>query len=385
MKIKKVTIKKIDDFGPRILKVKTKKQNFEAPTRAINSTEANYKKKVAGSLDSLSSYYYENPIFEIVKNYKKEKLKDMYTKNGPLNNEKKAIRSSLNCYEDKICLFYPRFDKGTILTDKDIKSLIDLQVLTGFDIITIPDLHISASVREFEKNIVNGRKRIETMTASKFEAIPYVDMGSEPKLFKAKIDTVLDNGFCIIGITNRSIASNYANYDYLEENKDKEIWIHASNVRRYLSYRRPVSQMHMLQIYGIDTCALESRKGGPGIKHTPPDRVRRFDAKTLGMITKDEHYSRYGSELNCNCPICNGKNLESFYDEYSLNTKGMLDTDYLRTHSNIHEVFASYEEFKRGQDAIKNNDFKVYINNKEHIKGVEIIKTRSSQTHLFQI
>lgn len=441
-----------DEFGPRIIEVNTKKQTFETPNRAINSTESNYKKEVIGafarlddSLDSLSLCY-ENPVFEVVRNYersdRKDNLRDMLTKNGPFNEEiKRNLKPKLSGYEDKICLFYPRLNKGVKLTFDDIKTLIDLQRESGFDFITVPDLYPSTRANEFEKLCNSARNRIESFD---FEIIPYIDIEMDHALFKQKISAVIDNGFNMLGLTARAIRPNYANYRYIETiSKNKDIWIHASNITRCIDYgRKHVSQPHVLSIYGIDTYALESRAAGVGcsfsldlhyvqhlkvdkvnnelieafknnncflsnnaniitinekkweikdgikkykikfddkklniygdIKPQPPENVKMFDINSLGVISKRELQERYGNKINCDCPICQGKDLDGFYKDYFVDPKGKNEElKYLRYHAYIHEVFASYSEFKKERLSIKENDSKNYFDGKEFFKKIK--------------
>ena len=72
-----VKVDNVDEFGPRSIEIKTDKMTFSTPTRAVTSTESNYKKYVR-TLDDP----YDNSVFEVVNHFTQEKLKMLYIKHN---------------------------------------------------------------------------------------------------------------------------------------------------------------------------------------------------------------------------------------------------------------------------------------------------------------
>jgi hypothetical protein len=366
MKIEKANVVHCDEYGARVTEIKTDKGTFQTPDRVVTSTESNYKKRVRILDDP-----YENPVFEVIGHFTLENLEALHMKNGPFAHRKTDFSAHVRGYEEMITKFYPQMKKDTKLSPTDIRTLADLQRYCGFDLITIPDLAINSKVEEFEKHITSLAENF-ILVYSNAEPIPYVDMAMDEELFKKKVNAIWDNRgiFKVMGVIFRSPPQHYANYSYLYEKNDRDIWIHASGVNRYYPRNWTTAQMHIPQIYGIDTCSILSQKLGIEPPPKPLEKIKRYDPKTLGIIEIEKHRGRYGTELDCDCPVCSGKTLDEFINEYRVNHRGEEDISLLDTWCKIHEAFTSPKEFEIGRIAIKENRFKEYIAEKEDINNV---------------
>lgn len=366
MKIESVKLLHRDEYGPRVVEIKTDKGTFQTPERIITSTESNYKRRVRILDDP-----YENPVFEVIGHFTHENIELLHTKNGPFARRKTDISAHVRGYEDMITKFYPQMKKDTKLSPTDARTLADLQRYCGFDLITIPDLSINSKAEDFERHITKLAENF-ILEYSNAEPIPYVDMGMKEELFKRKVDAIWDNGgiFKVMGVIFRSPPQNYANFNHLYENYDMDIWIHASGVNRYYPRNWTTAQMHIPQIYGIDTCSILSQKVGGEPRPKPIEKIKLYDPKTLGIIEIGKHREKYGNELDCDCPVCSGKTLDEFVDEYTINHKGEKDILLLDTWCKLHEAFTSPNEFENGRIAIKENRIKEYFAEKEFINNV---------------
>lgn len=368
MKIERVRVKHQDEYGPRMIEVKTDKINFETPERTVTSTEGNYKKKVR-TLDEP----FLHPIFEAIAHFTEDNLIELHTRNGPFATRKTVLGAYVRAYGDVdvITKFYPQMKKNSSASVIDARTLADLQRYCEFDMITIPDLSPNSPVDELEKHITKMHKKfIEPYTNA--EPIPYVDMAMDEDLFKEKVDMIWDNNgtFKVMGIIFRSPPQYMANYMYLQKKNDRDIWIHASGVNRYYPKNWTTSQMHIPQLYGIDTASILSQRIGIEPPPKPVEKIKRFDHNSLGLIEIRNHREKYGNELNCNCPVCENKNLDDIIREYTVNHKGEVEIPLLDTWCKLHEAFTSPNEFKIGRKAIKNNEFEDYIKSKEHVRNV---------------
>jgi len=368
MKIDKVRVLNQDEYGPRVVEIKTNKVNFETPDRAVTSTEGNYKKQVRALDDP-----FLHSIFESIAHFANENLQELHTRNGPFAKRKTALSSQVRDYSDSdmITKFYPQMKKDSCVSVEDARTLADLQRYCGYDLITILDLSPNSPVEEFEKHITKmNEKFISPFTDA--EPIPYIDMAMDHDLFKKKVDAIWDNNgtFKVMGVIFRSPPLHMANYMYLQKNNDRDIWIHASGVNRYYQKNWTTSQIHIPQIYGIDTVSILSQRIGGEPISKPVEKIKRYDPKSLGIIEVKKHREKYGTNLDCDCPVCENKNLNQAIEKYTVNHKGEIDIALLDIWFKLHESFSSYSEFEEGRKYIKKDEFGDYLTEKEHLSKV---------------
>ena len=368
MKIEKVKVSSQDEYGPRVVEIKTDKGSFETPNRTVTSTEGNYKKQVR-TLDDP----FLHPIFESIAHFTDENLQALHMRNGPFAKRKTALSSQVRAYSDldMITKFYPQMKKGSYVSVEDSRTLADLQRYCGYDLITILDLSLNSPVDKFEKHITKmSEKFIFPFTEA--EPMPYVDMAMEHDLFKKKVDAIWDNSgiFKAMGVIFRSPPSYMANYMYLQKNNDRDIWIHTSGVNRYYQKNWTTSQVHIPQLYGIDTVSILSQRIGGEPAPKPVEKIKRYDSKSLGIIEIKKHREKYGVELDCDCPVCLNKNLDNAIEKYTVNHKGEQEISLLDIWFKLHESYSSLKEFEKGRKSIKKNEFDNYLQDKEHISNV---------------
>jgi hypothetical protein len=375
MKIEKVVIdsKAYDNgkLGPRAVTVRTSKGNIEAPTRSVNSSETRYRDQTGQTYEP-----YENPVFEYVRNHTPETIAALETKNGPMAKEVEMLRSLGDRFTDRPRLSYPRLNQVTSLSQPQLRAIADAAILAEYDLIPIPDAAPGPGgtlLSDYRKNLGSLRKYIEE-TCERV-AIPYVDLSDEPAVFKEKVDLLLATEFDVIGLVYRSPLNHYPNFTYVNSLSDKPVWFHASGVGRY--WKRLASQPHLPQRFGIDTVSIDAPKGGGGKeegqekKVRPPEVIKRYDSRSLGLYPKDEASELFGQDLGCNCGICAGLTLDEFYAKYGKRPAGKKpDPEYLRQVACVHEVFASRDEFVKARKRVKAKDFDSYIAGKSAFAGV---------------
>ncbi|MCE8428009.1 MAG: hypothetical protein J5U19_06455 [Candidatus Methanoperedens sp.] len=232
-----MTIKKIepegdfDNFGGRCLKVKTDKGTFYTPERRVTSTEFEYKQQlpVRGTID--------NPVGEIVSDFRENELNQFLAGNGPFKNRKMRIESLADVMEYSNISFYPQFKKNVSLKSGDLFLFTELQLYTGVEMVSIPPFYHN-TFEEYMKVLVDYCNGIRDSSSNRQEPIPYLDIGLPPSEFKKKADFIWSS--CkegnelvnAIGVIYRPISSNIINYYYLHSNRDRNILIHASGVER---------------------------------------------------------------------------------------------------------------------------------------------------------
>ncbi len=342
------------------MEITTPKGNFETPNRALTSTESNYKKEIITKIHVDEPF--NNPVFEAIGHFSLEDVRKLRTRNGTLHERMREYRAHVRGYGEMLTKFYPKldFDESALAID-DVKALVDLQIMSGFDVISIPDF-AGSNVPQYEHDITSFGQYILSNGKA---PMPYVKIDSEPSVFGRKVRAVVDNNgtFQSIGIVFRAPYSKYyPNYDYLRRISDEEIWIHQSNVNRVFSTTIPLATAHLSQMFCIDTVSVESRRVMAPFKEKPLTRVRRFDPNTLGQIPLLGDQLQSGDTC---CPFCAGRSTQDLVRTFT--REAIVDTRTLEHGLRVHEVFTSYEEFGAARLAIESNAFREYARQRKYL------------------
>ncbi len=111
-------------------------------------------------------------------------------------------------------------------------------------------------------------------------------------------------------------------------------------------------------------------------KTMKPEDVKcnRFDAQTLGILGESDWFNRYRNDIRCDCPICRGKDLSSFKEEYTHDLAGNFDPKLLFGADKVHDLASGSNEFVVSMDAIKSDDLPTYYDEKEFTKNRKLNK-----------
>ncbi|MBU4221099.1 MAG: hypothetical protein KKD46_02600 [Euryarchaeota archaeon] len=395
-----MTIKKIepegdfDNFGGRCLKVKTDKGTFYTPERRVTSTEFEYKQQlpVRGTID--------NPVGEIVSDFRENELNQFLAGNGPFKNRKMRLESLADVMEYSNISFYPQFKKDVSLKSGNLFLFTELQLYTGVEMVSIPPFY-HKTFDEYAKVLVDYCNGIRDSSSNRQEPLPYLDMGLPPSEFQKKADfiwSLCKEGNELVnsmGVIYRPINSNIINYSYLHSNRERNILIHASGVERIHNPRVPTSEMHILQRYGIDTYSIKTKRfykpptpiDSSKEKEEKPDtieldKLRFYDPNTIGVIKINEWNSRYNTTLNCDCIVCRNKDINDFIDKYAYDHNGAIDNQLLIKATKIHELSASTKEFGNSKKYIKEGGLKDYFGEKEYLKKVSPVSSTTLEQFL---
>ncbi|RLG57116.1 MAG: hypothetical protein DRN95_05915, partial [Candidatus Hydrothermarchaeota archaeon] len=344
--------------------------------RSVSSTEANYKDRL--NLDAPIF----NPVLEIVKRFtKRNPMRSFREKNGVFSTYKRDILSRSDAFEYAISKVFPQLEQPESPSIEDIKVFLDLQIESGVDVVSIPDITAASEAEIFERYMVKAAEYIRDCSPN-LEPMPYIDLSLDFKHFSRKFDVILNNinTFSCVGFIHRSVDNYRANYSYIWGHRDKEIWIHLSGVPRVLKTKFPTSQLHIPQRYGIDTCTIQIPRNPPyhsqeiasGPKNVisdPTEHLRLFDRKTIGVLSFPEWYRRYGNDISCNCEICSGKDLNEFVETYLYDKMGEESQPRLIAATKLHELFASTAEFEESQRYILENSLGEYFKEREGLTG----------------
>jgi len=305
---------------------------------------------------------FANDVFEAIGHFSLADVRRLRTRNGTLHERMRDYRAHARGFSEMLTKFYPKldFDESELTLD-DIKALVDLQVLSEFDVVAIPDCGGSNATKYAELVLQTAQYVLNNRRIP----MPYVRIDSDPAAFSRKVKIILDNKgiFQALGIIFRAPYSRYyPNYDYLRRISDEPIWIHQSNLNRVFSSRIPLTTAHLSQMFCIDTVSVESRRVMAPFMLKPLERVRRFDSSTLGQMPMLA--GPMDARLSC-CPVCSGLTGTDIVSKFR--NGEIVDTRTLEHGLRVHEVFASTAEFDAARIAIQRSYFDDYARSKKYL------------------
>lgn len=363
--IKDVKIKHGEELKGRVLKVHAKTGSFETPTKAPTSTELNGKKNIGFDDPFL------NPVFEITQRFSPGAISNFYKTNGYHSTKIRDINAHADTLINRnLVKYFPQFRKDTILNDKDMLSLVNVQLESNINVISLPEIKNDANLEDFKNNFEKYWKYTEE---EKPEAVlmPYLNLSQDPELFENKLKYLAKNyegSLYCIGIKFASLKDFRPNLMTLASFSDKEFWVHCSSIKRAIwNTDLPTSQLHMLQKYGVDTVSIEiPMAGGGNNKNKPLSKTKYFNSEKVTIPDISE--SIHEGSLTCDCPICRQQNFEELTEDLRRYAENRSLNAVLNDFSKIHEVYASTSEFEISRKRIIDDDLNMYFREKEGLR-----------------
>jgi len=363
-RISKVRVEHRDEpRGGRIVRIATSVGTVETPTRAPTSTELNAKVNI----------HFEEPwdnlVFEVASRFLDvAQVQALHQKNGAYATKRRALAAQVDKFRGyALTKYFPQLALGTTLDARDVRTLLDLQVEAGFDVISIPEPSSSCTLKRFEENLDRSWSYISAQDRD-LAVMPYASMSQDPAAFKAKLTALVEHegDLRAIGLHFASPLTFRPNYLTLSEFGDRDVWFHSSGGRRYPSPRQPLAQLHAIQRFGVDSVSL-------GVPQAPvrgdPDwrYVRYFDRGTVTYPRIQEACGREAS-LPCGCPLCRHRKLDDLVSH--MRSLGNQDELVLRINdaARVHEVYASTAEFEDARRAIREGRLVRYFRRKAGLK-----------------
>lgn len=371
MRITKISLEgDLDRFGGRALSISTDRGTFKTPDRAVTSSEFQYKAKLPFE-PPLNNY-----VSEIVGQFYSDNWAKFMKTNGSFSNRRRTIDFFSDKMDYTIKRFFPQLTLGTELDDSSIKQLLELQRMSNLDFISIPSL--PATITDFEK--ISTYFADEVLSESR-EPLIYLDMGLDLDLFRQRFLALLElsetDQLHSIGLIYRPIHKNIQNYRLIWENRESNVFLQMSGIPRELARTNSTSTMHLLQKWGVDSFSVRigryvpPKKGSkePGPK--PIESTKRFDPVPLDFH-KFQDWIDHGESLNCDCPVCKGKNTEEFVTSYTDQCEE-YPNQVFNAANRLHEYYQSSNEFSKSREFIKVGELSEYFKSKEGLKKSDIL------------
>jgi hypothetical protein len=369
--ITKVSIKHGGEpLGGRVLNIDSSSGTILTPTRAPTSTEVNAKKRI--HFDEP----WDNAVFEVTNRYNfHQQIESLHTKNGTYASKRRAVTAQLDKFRGyALTKYFPQTPSDMRLDEKDIRILVELQIESGCDVISIPEPFPSCSNKEFSRNVEKFWEYI-ARGSKDLAPMPYLSLAQDADTFKSKLGFLSEHEHDLwaIGIRFASMQEYRPNLYTLSEFSDRDFWVHCSGGKRF-HYKQPFGQLHALQRFGIDTVGVEVPQAP--IQMNPVQRedgrnvtsVRYFDRATI-MYPRLNEICKGNSALPCKCPLCKGHELDKLIAD--LRPLGPPDELVLRLNdaSRIHEVYASTAEFEDARKNIKDGVLNEYFKRKDGLRS----------------
>jgi hypothetical protein len=360
VRIERFRVRRTDDFGPRVAEIRTDKGEFKTPSRAATSTEYNYKK----NLKIVEPF--ENSVGEYVARFNSDDIKRFGSRNGSYSSRLRTASSYTDTMKYVISKAYPQYPFEYNFPDEVIRLILDVQVESGLDMVSIP--HSAGQLRNLSRHYNRWASYVERCAEThgrKVVAVPHVPMKLPEETFQSIIRSLWDekSRFPVIGLIYGSITANKINYSFLRSHNDKDVWLHMSAVER-ISHAAagPIAQMHLPQIYGIDTVSAGIPWGGGGGPPPSYRKLRYYDRPTLSLPRiEDWIRSHRREDSGCGCPICQGHSFDRIVRDFIAQRTQAIDLTPLFGVFRLHEVFQSTEELEQGQRYISENAFAQYL------------------------
>lgn len=373
--IKVKVLNKDNRFGGRIVDISFGSSSFKTPNRTATHKDFH----AASSLPHKVTI--GNPVSEYVSSFNNTSFDAFLSGNGSFARRKEKIEAqSIDMMRYSPIMSTIQIPSQQRVTQNQLMLFNALQNNQQLDIISIPQFEYK-DIKEYEEVISQFS---EAARSRRQEAMPILPLSSELNKFKnefAALRKLHNTGICnLIGFTYANPSKQVQQLLEIYSHREEDIWYHVFGVPRTPRGKNiPVAHIHELQNWGLDTFSPEVRDLGRKAiiylimksKTTSPDEVKcqRFDSPTLGILKEPDWINRYGHDLHCDCPVCRGKDLISFKDDFTHELDGSFNSNLLRSADKVHELVSGSKEFDDSMEAIKSDDLPAYFESKEFTRG----------------
>jgi len=244
---------------------------------------------------------------------------------------------------------------------QDMKTLLDLQFFCDFDVVTIQQ---TADVSpEDYVSLYSSASRWTEERGFDRPLMPVLLAQPAKEEFEKYLEPILKRNPSCLGVDMKG-GFHYHTLRAIEEAKKKRpgMWIHVFQVPpKVLFGRKAASCSHgmILPYFGVDSF-------NRWIVPPPPvpltkDKINLFDRTAWSVLKRKGWREIHGKKLECDCPICEAKNLDGFF-------QGKVMEALAR--SKVHDHFAQRDELKTSAKRIKEKRYRKLLQSKDGPKGV---------------
>ncbi len=287
-----------------------------------------------------------------------ETLKKILTQDDALKSTARFL--SRETTADAVRLLYLAFKGGAIVNQtQDLKTLLDLQYLAGLDIITVQHT-LDLSLDDYEAQLRFAERWMDERGVQK-PLMPIIQASDNKETALKLLQLVEKHEPMAIGFDLRGGFYYHALRAVEDFKKRKpEIWVHAFQTPPKIRFGRGLltcSEGMVLPMFGIDSFSR-------WIVPPPPTPLTKevinvFDRKGWGSLKKKDYEAIRKNTTNCSCAVCQGKDLEPFYEGKVLDVLAK---------AKVHDHLAQRTELEGARQSIKRGEFLSLLNSKEYPK-----------------
>ncbi|HET7404872.1 MAG TPA: hypothetical protein VFJ63_02025 [Candidatus Bathyarchaeia archaeon] len=285
-----------------------------------------------------------------------ETVKKILTQEDALKSMAKFLSKETGA--DAVRMLYLAFKGGAVINRmEDLKTILDLQYLAGLDIITVQH-SLDISLEDYDAQLKFADRWADERGVNK-PIMPIIQASDNKETAGKLLDLVEKHEASIIGFDLRGGFYYHALRGIEEFKKRKpEIWIHAFQTPPKVRFGRGLltcSEGMILPMFGIDSFSR-------WIVPPPPTPLTKevinvFDRKGWGSMKKKDYEAIRKNTTNCNCAVCQGKDLEPFYEGKVLDVLAK---------AKVHDHLAQRQELETARESIKKGQFLSLLNTKEY-------------------
>ncbi|HWP78969.1 MAG TPA: hypothetical protein VNL34_04905 [Candidatus Nitrosotenuis sp.] len=374
MKIEGIHLKEVDDsfslLSPsRSIEIKTDKGIITTPTRGATYYEFNRKKLLPTEISI------DNPFTVYSKKFTGGDVSRLLTTNTEFANQVKSIEradhlseySTLHLCSFSIASISTNGPAPMEILSKDdnlnefLSGIIDMQVETKHDIVSIPHLHLPLD--SLKKTL-----KITNTAIQKLGKQPFFSLDLRYERFPDLLEYVTtDLQANMINLIYRKYRDVRNNYRELRKYVRKDIAFVTSEIERADIDHSNLATMHYMPFLGNDLYAVEI----PPPNIPKPGKLQKpKNLSNLKVLNKDELtlVSLNESGMSNSKIIEEVGNTEDKLEEKLQNlTEAKSDSvkyDIINALTRVHELVVSSQEFDKLQDHVKQRDAKDYVKSK---------------------
>ena len=260
---------------------------------------------------------------------------------------------------DAVRMLYLAYKGGAVIDKtEDLKTILDLQYLAGLDIITVQH-SLDISLEDYDSQLKFAEKWADQRGVNK-PIMPIIQASDNKETAGKLLALVEKHEPMMIGFDLRGGFYYHALREIEEFKKKKpEIWIHAFQTPPKIRFGGrgllTCSEGMILPMFGIDSFSR-------WIVPPPPtpltkDVINVFDRKGWGSLKKKDYEAIRKNTTSCNCAVCQGKDLEPFYEGKVLDVLAK---------AKVHDHLSQRKELESARESIKKGTFLSLLNTKEY-------------------
>jgi len=242
---------------------------------------------------------------------------------------------------------------------EDLRTILDLQYFSDFDLVTVQQSK-GISAEDFS-SLFNFARRWREERGIEKPLMPVISAAENRQDFERYLQPLMKRGISCLGVDMRG-GFYYHSLRSLEDLKKStpKLWIHAFQVPPKIKFARRMltcSEGMMLPYFAVDSFSRWVVPPPP--EPLTKDKINLFDRVGWGVFKRKELSAIRGKRLGCNCPVCKGLNLESFF-------QGRVLAALSR--SKVHDHFAQQIELSESFKHIKDRTYLKFVTSKEYAR-----------------